>query len=118
MSAANQFDEKILFIGKDRNSGKPFRPSDWAERLAGSGASQRQNKRYIYSNNVFPTPIDGIPSLVVSKSLEREDPLLYQFLFDFIEQNKLTIISDRRVPINQQKDVKNDRREPPSSLSA
>ncbi|PLA74490.1 hypothetical protein CYQ88_05255 [Hydrogenovibrio sp. SC-1] len=118
MPETYKFDEKILFIGKDRNSGKQFIPADWAERLAGSGASQRQNKRYIYSKLVFPTPIDGIPSLVVSKSLERDDPLLYQFLLDFVEQNKLTILSDRRLPINQQKDVKNDKRESPSSLSA
>lgn len=105
------FDEKILFIGKTRDSGQRFRPSDWAERLAGAGASQRQNKRYTYSTSVFPTPIDGVSSLVVSKSLQHDDPALYQFLYGFIEQNKLTILQDRRIPDNQSEAVKNERRE-------
>ena len=69
--------------------GARFRPSDWADRLAGAFAVIDPNNRTNYSPYVQPTTLDGIRCVVVDKKLKASDPTAYRFLQTFAESNEL-----------------------------
>lgn len=69
--------------------GARFRPSDWADRLAGAFAVIDPNNRTNYSPYVQPTALDGIPCVIVDKKLKTIDPNAYRFLQTFAETNEL-----------------------------
>lgn len=69
--------------------GARFRPSDWADRLAGAFAVIDPNHRTSYSPYVQPTTLDGIRCVVVDKTLRTEDPNAYRFLQTFAQSNEL-----------------------------
>ena len=69
--------------------GSRFRPSDWADRLAGAFASIDPNNRTNYSPYVQPKTLDGIRCVVVDKRLKTTDPTAYRFLQDFAATNEL-----------------------------
>ena len=75
------------------NAGRRFRPSDWAERLAGvmsqfrpsgSGASP-----FSYSPYVVPVNVDGVRCVVVDKRLRELEPLAWRFVCGFATDNDL-----------------------------
>jgi Protein of unknown function (DUF3579) len=69
--------------------GNRFRPSDWADRLAGAFAVLDPNNRTNYSPYVQPKTLDGIPCVVVDKKLKGVDPNAYRFLQTFATSNEL-----------------------------
>lgn len=69
--------------------GTRFRPSDWADRLAGAFAVVDPNHRTHFSPFVQPTTLDGIRCVVVSKQLKVSDPTAYRFLESFARSNEL-----------------------------
>jgi hypothetical protein len=69
--------------------GNRFRPSDWADRLAGAFAVIDPNYRTNYSPYVQPKTMDGIACVVVDKSLKASDPIAYRFLQTFASSNEL-----------------------------
>lgn len=69
--------------------GSRFRPSDWADRLAGAFAVVDPNNRTNYSPHVQPTTLDGIRCVVVDKKLKTSDPNAYRFLQTFARSNEL-----------------------------
>jgi len=73
--------------------GKRFRPSDWAERLAGVMAQFRPpgalRNHLTYSPYVTPTLIDGVRGVVVDQRLRDLEPLAYKFVVDFARDNQL-----------------------------
>lgn len=69
--------------------GARFRPSDWAERLAGAFAVIDPNHRTNYSPYVQPTTLDGIPCVVIDKKLKTSDLNAYRFLQTFARSNEL-----------------------------
>jgi hypothetical protein len=69
--------------------GTPFRPSDWADRLAGAFAVIDPNSRTNYSPYVQPTTLNGIRCVTVDKKLQAIDPNAYRFLRTFAESNEL-----------------------------
>ncbi len=71
--------------------GSRFRPSDWADRLAGAFAVIDPNNRTNYSPYVQPTTMDGIPCVVVDKKLRTSDPTAYRFLQNFAKSNDLLV---------------------------
>lgn len=73
-------------------SGRPFRPSDWAERLSGVFSVLGVDHRLNYSPYVTPTAIDGVRCVVVDKQLEALDPRAYRFLLGFARDNELHVI--------------------------
>ena len=79
------------------HSGKPFRPSDWAERLCGVMSCFRPegtggpNAHLGYSPYVRPTTFDGIKAVVVNEDLRKIEPLAYQFVLDFAKDNNLQV---------------------------
>jgi hypothetical protein len=69
--------------------GKPFRPSDWAERLCGVMAAFGGDGRMQYSPYVHPVTADGVRSVVVDLRLEEIEPMAYRFLLGFARDNNL-----------------------------
>lgn len=72
-------------------SGRTFRPSDWAERLAGILSTFDEDNRLGYSPCVRPTTLDGIKCVIISKRLKEIDERAYNFLLGFGRENDLVI---------------------------
>ena len=69
--------------------GAQFRPSDWADRLAGAFAVLDPNHRTHFSPHVQPITLDGVPCVTVDKQLKINDPEAYRFLLNFAKTNEL-----------------------------
>jgi len=74
-----------------REDGGSFRPSDWIERLSTVVATFGPDHRLRYANGVQPRMINGRKCLVVSQSLRRENPSVYEFVLHFARTNHLRI---------------------------
>ena len=71
--------------------GKPFRPSDWAERLCGVMAAFGGDHRMQYSPFVHPITANGLRCVVVDVRLEEIAPMAYRFLVNFAKDNELRV---------------------------
>jgi hypothetical protein len=86
------------------SDGKPFRPSDWAERLCGVMSCFRPegsggpNAHLQYSPYVRPTVLDGVKSVVVNEELRDIEPLAYHFVLNFAKDNDLQVINACLLP--------------------
>ena len=78
----------ILGLTQD---GKPFRPSDWAERLCGVMAAFGGDHRMQYSPFVHPITVNGVRCVVVDVRLEEIEPMAYRFLLNFAKDNELRV---------------------------
>ncbi|MDO8695144.1 MAG: DUF3579 domain-containing protein [Sheuella sp.] len=74
-------------------SGSTFRPSDWAERLAGVLAPYRpagvRASHISYSPYAIPTSIDNVRAVLIDERLRDIEPLAWKFVHDFAQDNKL-----------------------------
>ena len=77
-----------LIRGTTRQGGT-FRPSDWADRLAGAFSIIDPDHRISYSPYVQPTTLDGVRCVTVDKQLKNVDPHAYRFLQSFAKSNDL-----------------------------
>lgn len=89
---------KVIIQGITESGGK-FRPSDWAERLCGSVASYGPGRRIIFHPNVKLASIEGVKCVVIDASLEDDDEMLFDFLTDFADENKLQILKTDTFPL-------------------
>lgn len=86
------------------SNGKPFRPSDWAERLCGVMSCFREegsggpHAHLQYSPYVRPTLLEGIKSVVVNEDLRNIEPLAYHFVLNFAKDNDLRIVNACLLP--------------------
>lgn len=75
------------------NAGRRFRPSDWAERLAGVMSQFRpvgfRGGPLAYSPYVVPVNMDGVRCVVVDKRLRDLEPLAWRFVRGFAADNDL-----------------------------
>lgn len=82
-------------------SGQRFRPSDWAERLAGVMSRFRpagsRGGPLSYSPYVEPVVVDGIRCIVVDHRLRQLEPLAWNFVEGFAQDNDLRT-SERELP--------------------
>jgi hypothetical protein len=85
--------------------GKPFRPSDWAERLAGAMACFRPEgsaggiAAYIgYSPYCVPTSVDGVKCVIVSEALRDIEIMAWDFVMNFARDNKLQVAEACMLP--------------------
>ena len=85
---------EIVIRGMTR-SGKTFRPSDWAERLAGIFSNMGADHRMHYSTHVQPVFRAGLRCVVILRDLEQHNPGIYKFLLDFAQENDLDIVAGR-----------------------
>jgi hypothetical protein len=79
--------------------GRTFRPSDWAERLAGAmssfrpGGSQGGIGAFIgYSPYCEPRVIDGVKCVIVSEALRDLEPMAWDFVMNFGRDNGLRVV--------------------------
>ena len=75
--------------------GRPFRPSDWAERLCGVMSAFGGDHRMQYSPFVHPVTASGVRCVVVDIRLEEVEPMAYRFLLAFAKDNALTVRDGR-----------------------
>lgn len=87
--------EKWLILGTTPD-GRPFRPSDWAERLCGVLAYY-QNGRWVYSNHAHPVIRQGQMGVLVEAVLNDINPSAYKFITDFALDNSLKVMPVREV---------------------
>ena len=79
---------ELVIVGTTED-GKPFRPSDWAERLCGIMAAFGNDHRMQYSPYVHPVTAAGVRCVVVDLRLEELEPMAYRFLLGFVKDNGL-----------------------------
>lgn len=77
------------------SAGRTFRPSDWAERLAGVMASFGDDQKLAYHAHVRPMLLEGVRCVAVDKKLEKINPQIFQFLMSFAKDNDLRIVDCR-----------------------
>jgi hypothetical protein len=95
------------FIQGLTQDGKTFRPSDWAERLAGAMCSFRPDTAggigaYIgYSPYCVPTLVDGVKAVIVNEALRELEPMAWDFVMNFARDNHLKVgeFSGRVAPL-------------------
>ncbi|MGZ3157812.1 MAG: DUF3579 domain-containing protein [Burkholderiaceae bacterium] len=93
-----------FFIQGVTSDGRPFRPSDWAERLCGVLAcfnpegSSGPNAHLQYSPYVRPTLLNGVKSVVVNEDLRSLEPLAFHFVLNFAKDNDLQVIDACLLP--------------------
>ena len=78
-------------------AGRAFRPSDWAERLAGVMSGFRPpavgaQQHLTYSPYVMPGVRDGVRCVRVDARIHGIEPLAYGFLVGFARDNDLQVI--------------------------
>ena len=83
----------LTVIGK-RPDGEVFRPSDWHLRLACLASTFDNSNRLKYNPLVTPTWVncEDVPGLLVDRVLEEQDPLMYNFIRDFVLYNDLRVM--------------------------
>jgi hypothetical protein len=88
---------EFVIIGLTR-AGKPFRPSDWAERLAGVMAQFGGTGPMRFSPYCYPVVSDGVKCVVVDARIREVEPLAYHFLVGFAADNELQVRDGRAAP--------------------
>ena len=92
----NSVAESEIVIHGVTHTGKAFRPSDWAERLAGIYSTFGRDNRMNYSPLVQPVLRDGVRCVVIRRALERADPGAFEFLMEFARDNDLDVTEGRQ----------------------
>lgn len=88
---------KLLIQGITAD-GKAFRPSDWAERLAGAmssfrpGGVQTPGRALGYSPYCVPRIVDGVRSVLVDEALREIEPMAWDFVMNFARDNTLRVV--------------------------
>ena len=85
-----------VFIQGVTRDGRTFRPSDWAERLAGVMSSFRPGgaqpgSHLSYSPWCIPTVIDGVKCVIVNRALRDHDVMAWDFVLNFAKDNDLKV---------------------------
>jgi hypothetical protein len=94
---------KEVFIQGITRDGKTFRPSDWAERLAGVMSSFRPGgaqpgSHLSYSPWCIPTTLNGVKCVVVHRDLRDAEPMAWDFCLNFAKDNDLQVAEACLVP--------------------
>jgi len=82
--------EEIIIEGLTK-AGKPFRPSDWVDRMCSQYATFGPDRKLRYSPYLKPRVIDGVRCLVVDMALKEVNPEGYEQLRHFAQENQLGI---------------------------
>ena len=87
-----------VFIQGLTQDGKTFRPSDWAERLAGAmscfrpGGGAGGRSAFIgYSPYCVPRLINGVKCVIVNEALRDVEPMAWDFVMNFARDNNLQV---------------------------
>lgn len=85
--------------------GRTFRPSDWAERLAGTmscfrpgGVHPGRASLIGYSPLCVPSTADGVKCVIVSDALKQVEVLAWDFVMNFARDNQLQVVQRTPAP--------------------
>ena len=94
-----------VFIQGVTRDGKPFRPSDWSERLAGTlacfrpdGAAGGRGPFIGYSPYCVPREVAGVKGVLVNAALRDLEPMAWDFAINFARDNSLVVVEDPHDP--------------------
>ena len=98
MVQSNNLNE-VVILGLTR-SGQVFRPSDWAERLAGVISSIRPTPanpgdHFSYSPWCVPNTLNGQKCVVVRTDIRTVNVMAWDFLMGFAKDNDLQILDNK-----------------------
>lgn len=82
---------KQLIIRGVTSAGQTFRPSDWAERLAGVLSVFSIDSRLNYSPYLHPMSCERLKCLVIDAKLEQIDNRAWNFIMSFARDNDLVV---------------------------
>jgi hypothetical protein len=105
---------KELFILGLTHEGKTFRPSDWAERLAGVMSQFRPGgpqpgSHLGYSPWCVPTSIGPVKCVIIHSDLRDYDVMAWDFCINFAKDNALQVSHNRpEVPAAQARAPKSE----------
>lgn len=80
----------IIIEGLTR-AGKPFRPSDWVDRMCSTYASFGADRKLRYSPYLKPRLLNGVRCLAVDLKLKDINPEGFAQLMHFAEENQLSL---------------------------
>jgi len=87
-----------VFIQGLTQEGRTFRPSDWAERLAGAmscfrpgGVVGGPGAHIGYSPYCVPRVINGVKCVIVNEALREIEPMAWDFVMNFARDNGLQV---------------------------
>jgi hypothetical protein len=83
-----------IIIQSNTRAGKPFRPSDWVDRMCSSYASFGEDRKLKYSPYLKPKVMDGVRCLAVDLKLKTVNPDGYAQLMHFAEENQLNVVDE------------------------
>lgn len=94
--------QEVIILGLTVD-GRTFRPSDWAERLAGVMSSFRPGgaqpgSHLSYSPWCVPNTIDGVKRVVVNRELRELEPMAWDFCLNFARDNQLQVLEACLLP--------------------
>ena len=97
-----------VFIQGITKDGRTFRPSDWAERLAGAmscfrpgGAVAGPGAFIGYSPYCVPRVIGGVKFVIVNEALKGIEPMAWDFVMNFARDNELQVSEACSLPDDQ-----------------
>jgi Protein of unknown function (DUF3579) len=96
MSAPDRAAREFIIQGITKD-GRVFRPSDWAERLAGAMSCFRPGSAgkagigaFIgYSPYCVPTSVGEVKAVIVNEALREIEPMAWDFVTNFARDNEL-----------------------------
>jgi hypothetical protein len=82
-------------------AGKPFRPSDWVDRMCSTYATFGPDRKLRYSPYLKPRLLDGVRCLAVDLKLRDTNPEGFAQLMLFAKENQLRIkdADGNRIPL-------------------
>lgn len=95
---------KEVFILGLTSAGKPFRPSDWAERLCGvmspyrPPGRQASQQHLAYSPYCLPIVMNSVKCVVVDERLRELEPMAMNFVLNFAKDNDLQVLDACLLP--------------------
>ena len=101
LTSARVAEPKRFFIEGRTSDGKGFRPSDWAERLAGAlssfrpeGTARNAGSFIGYSPFCVPRYLGGVKGVLVNEQLREIEPMAWDFVMNFARDNELVVLED------------------------
>jgi hypothetical protein len=98
MSSAPPVPRREILIQGLTQDGRAFRPSDWAERLAGvmspfrpGGVASGPGAHIGYSPYCVPRVVDGVKCVVVNEAINDIEPMAWDFVMNFARDNALQV---------------------------
>lgn len=82
---------KRIIIEGVTQSGRKFRPSDWAERMSGALSTFGRDQRIQYSPLLQPLTIDGVKCIAIDPEMQQRFPEMYAYIMGWATNNDLKI---------------------------